>query len=120
MQRVADVEELFLPMQFEFMQSFGSLLSAEAVELLAMDTNDVAQIAGPAKNCAEDVVEFRELYLVGNRDQPDDHRAHLTENGPQNQAFDAECVSHPLSLRRTVDPRPSDALQPAMPALPAV
>ncbi len=61
MQRVADVEELFLPVQFEFVQGFRSRLPAEAVELLTVDADDVAQIAVPAKNRAEDVVECREL-----------------------------------------------------------
>ena len=61
MQRVADIKELLLPMQFEFMQSFGSGLSAETVELLAVYADDVAQIAAPAKNRAKGVVELREL-----------------------------------------------------------
>ena len=63
MQRVADVEELFLPVQFEFMQGFRSRLPAKAVELLTVDADDVAQIAVPTKNGAEDIVEFRELQL---------------------------------------------------------
>jgi hypothetical protein len=44
--------------QFEFMQRFRSRLAAEAVEFLTMDADDVARIAVPAKNRAEDVVEF--------------------------------------------------------------
>ena len=35
------------------------------------------QIAIPPKNGAKDIVEFRELHLIGDRDQADDHRAHL-------------------------------------------
>lgn len=88
MQRVADVEKLFLPMQFEFVQSFRSRLAAEAVEFLAVDTDDVAQIAFPAQKRAKDVVEIEELELVGDRDQTDNHRADVTENGPQDQAFE--------------------------------
>src|SRR5206468_3100238 len=61
MQRVADIKELFLPVQFEFMQSFRSRLPAEAVELLTVDADDVAQIAVPAQNRAKDVVEIGEL-----------------------------------------------------------
>lgn len=61
MQRVADVEKLFLPVQFEFVQSFGSRLSAKTVELLAVDADDVAQVAIPAENRAKDVVEIGEL-----------------------------------------------------------
>src|SRR5688572_11523129 len=86
MQRVADVQELFLPMQSEFVQSCGSHLSAEAVELLAVDADDVAQVAIPAENRAKDVVEIAELQPVGNRDQTDNHGAHLTENRSKYQA----------------------------------
>ena len=57
MQRVADIKELFLAVQFEFVQSFQSRLSPEAVELLTMDADDVAQIAVPVQDGAEDVVE---------------------------------------------------------------
>jgi hypothetical protein len=42
-----------------------------------MDANDVAQIS-PAQNGAEKIVEIWELHLIGDRDQADDHRAHLT------------------------------------------
>lgn len=75
---VTDVEELLLPVQFEFVQRFRSRLPAEAVELLTVDANDVAQVTVPAKNCTEDVVELGELQLVGDPDQADHHRAHLT------------------------------------------
>ncbi len=98
MQRVADVQELFLPAQFEFVQSFGSRLPSKAVELLTVDADNVAQIAVPAKNGAEDIVEFGQLQVVGDRDQADYHRAHLMENGSQDQAFGGDCVSHPPSL----------------------
>ena len=54
MQRVADVQELFLPVQFKFVQGFRTRLPAEAVEFLTVDTDDVAEIAVPAKNRAED------------------------------------------------------------------
>jgi hypothetical protein len=47
-------------MQFEFMQGFVSRLSAEAVELLAVDADDVAHIAVTAKDRAKDVVEVRQ------------------------------------------------------------
>jgi hypothetical protein len=53
-----------------------------------VDADDVSQIAVLAKNRAEDVVELGELELFGDRDQADNHRAHLTQNGPQDQAFE--------------------------------
>jgi len=54
---------------------------------LIMHTNDVAQIAVPPENRAEHVVKFVERHLIGDRDQADDHRAHLAQNRSQNQAF---------------------------------
>jgi hypothetical protein len=50
---------------------------AEAVELLTMDAKEVAGIAPPAQNGAEDIVEIWELDLIRDRDQADDHRPHL-------------------------------------------
>ena len=47
------------------MQSSRSRLPAEAVELLTVDADDVAQISVPAQKGAEDVVELGELQLVG-------------------------------------------------------
>jgi hypothetical protein len=42
-----------------------------------VEANDVAQIAVRSENGTEDFVEFRELHLIGDRDQADDHGAHL-------------------------------------------
>jgi hypothetical protein len=47
MEGVADVEELFLPVQSELMQGAGSRLPTKAVELPGMDTENVAQIVAP-------------------------------------------------------------------------
>src|SRR5882757_11213776 len=58
MQGVADVEELFLPVQLELVQCFGPRLPPEAVELMTVHTNDVAQITVPPEDNAEHVVEF--------------------------------------------------------------
>jgi hypothetical protein len=62
-----------------------------------MHTNDVAQIA-PPEDSAEHVVEFGERHLIGDRDQADDHRAHLAQNRSQNQAFEGSCLKHPSRL----------------------
>jgi hypothetical protein len=43
-----------------FVKGFGLGLPAEAVELLTMDANDVAQIAPPAQNGAEDIVDLND------------------------------------------------------------
>jgi hypothetical protein len=53
---------------------FGPRLPPEAVELLTVHTNDVAQIAVPPEDRAEHVVEFGERHVIGDRDQADDHR----------------------------------------------
>ena len=57
MQSVANVEKLLVAVQFQFVKGFGLGLPAEAVELLTMDAKEVAQIAPPAQNGAEDIVE---------------------------------------------------------------
>ncbi len=82
MQGVADVEELFLPVQLELVQCFGPRLPPEAVELLTVHMNDVAQITVPPEDNAEHVVEFAKRHVIGDRDQTDDHRAHLAQNRP--------------------------------------
>jgi hypothetical protein len=73
-------------MQLELVQCFRPHLTPEAVELL--HTNEVAQIAVPTENNAEHVVEFGERHAIGDRDQADDHRAHLAQNRSQNQVFE--------------------------------
>jgi hypothetical protein len=59
------------------MQGFGSRLSAKAVELLAMDTDDVTQIVPPPQYGAKGVVELRQIQLIGNRDLADHHGTHM-------------------------------------------
>ena len=105
MQGVADVEELFLPVQLELVQCFRPRLPPEAVELLTVHTNDVAQIAVPPEDNAEHVVEFGERHVIGDRDQADDHRAHLAQNRSQNQAFEGDCFNHLSRLLGPLDPR---------------
>src|ERR1019366_8380394 len=50
MQSVANVEELFLPVQSELVQGFATCRPPKAVELLGLDTKDVAQIATPPED----------------------------------------------------------------------
>ena len=95
-------------MQLELVQCFGPRLPPEAVELLTVHTNDIAQIAVPPEDSAEHVVEFEERHVIGDRDQADDHRAHLAQNRTQNQAFEADCFSHLSRLPRIA--RPPDFL----------
>src|SRR5271157_1517833 len=98
MQGVADVEELLLPVQLELVQRFRPRLPPEAINFLTVHTNDVAQIAVPPENRAEHVVKFVERHLIGDRNQADDHRAHLAQNRSQNQAFEGGCFNHLSSL----------------------
>ena len=67
MQGVANVEKLLLAVQLQFVKGFGLGFPAEAVELLTMDAKDVAQIAPPAQNGAEDIVEIWDLHLIRSR-----------------------------------------------------
>jgi hypothetical protein len=50
------------------MQRFQTRLPAEAVELLAVDTHDVSEIAVPAKNSADNFVEFWGTKDPGSRE----------------------------------------------------
>ena len=56
-------------------------------------------------------MEFGERHVIGDRDQADDHRAHLAQNRSQNQAFEGGCFSHLSRLLGSPDPRLFDALQ---------
>ena len=100
-QGVANVEELLLAVQLELVEGLGLRLPAEAVELLPMDTNNKAQITPPSQNGAEDIVKVWELHLIGDRDQANDHRAHMTQNCSQNQAFKRLYFNHSSRLRRS-------------------
>ena len=75
-----------------------------------MRSIDVAQIAVPPKNSAEQVVKFVERHLIGDRDQADDHRAHLAQNRSQNQAFEGGCFNHLSRLLGSPDPQLFGAL----------
>jgi hypothetical protein len=85
-------------------QCFRPHLPPEAINFLTVHTNDVAQIAVPPENRAEHVVKFVEWHLIGDRDQADDHRAHLAQNRSQNQAVEGECFNHLSRLLRSRPP----------------
>ena len=91
--------ELFLSVQLELVQRFRPHLPSKAVELLTVHTNDVAQIAVPPENRAEHVVKFVEGHLIGDRDQANDHRAHLAQNRLQNQEEGVLTISPDYSNR---------------------
>src|SRR6202048_5290340 len=114
MQGVADIEELLLPVQLELVQRLRPRLPPEAINFLTVYTNDVAQIAVPPENRAEHVVKLVERHRIGDRDQADDHRAHLAQNRSQNQAFEGGCFNHLSRLLGSPDPR----LFGALPLLP--
>ena len=60
------------------MQGLRPCFPAEAVELLTMDANDVAEIAALTQNGEHDFVEFWEFHLIRDREEADHHGAHLT------------------------------------------
>jgi hypothetical protein len=91
-------------------QFFRPRLPPEAINFLTVHTNDVAQIAVPPENRAEHVVKFVERHLIGNRDQADDHRAHLAQYRSQNQAFEGGCFNRLSRLLGSPDPRLFGAL----------
>ena len=64
-------------MQSKLVQGFGSRIPAKAVELLAMDTDKVAQIVAPPQDGAKDIVELRQIQLIRDRNQADHHAAHM-------------------------------------------
>lgn len=66
-------------MELQFAKGFRPRLPAEAVELLSMDANDVAKIAFPSKKDPHDFVKSWEFHAIRNRNEANDHRAHLTE-----------------------------------------
>jgi hypothetical protein len=108
-QRLGLAEEIndrlrLLKRHLPYHEGFPPRLSPEAVELLTVHTDDVAQIAVPPEDSAEHVVEFEERHVIGDRDQADDHRAHLAQNRSQNQAFEGECFSRLSRLPRTARP----------------
>jgi hypothetical protein len=72
--------------------------------------DDVAQIAVPPENRAEHVVKFVEWHLIGDRDQADDHGAHLAQNRSHDQAFEGGCFNHFSRLLGSPDPRLFGAL----------
>ena len=79
---VADVEELFLSMELQFAKGFRPRLPAKAVELLSVNPNDVSEVPLSSKNRANDFVKVWEFHAIRNRNETNDHRAHLTENRP--------------------------------------
>jgi len=104
------LEELFLPVQLELVQCFRPRLPPEAINFLTVHTNDEAQITVPPENSAEHVVKFVERHLIEDRDQADDHWAHLAQNRSQDQAFERGCFNHLSRLLGSPDPRLFGAL----------
>ena len=113
-QGVADVEKSLLPVQLILVQCFRPRLPPEAVNFLTVHTNDVAQIAVPTENRAEHVVKFVERHLIGDRNQADDHRAHLAQNRSQNQAFEGGCFNHLSIVLGSPDPQLFGTLDPTL------
>ena len=111
MQRVAYVAELFLPAQLEVLQTFRLRDAAEAIEFLAARAKDVPQIAVPAENGAEDIVE-----IVGGSIRSETETRQMTMGLTRRRTArritrlkDALMTIAPGYLT-PLDPRPPDAL----------
>ena len=87
-------------MQSEFVPGFGPRSPAEAVELLTVEANDVAQIAVPPENGTEDFVEFRELHLIGFYGR---RNADVAPPGEVGSRPPAVAWSNPVQLRECID-----------------
>ena len=67
-------------MQLEISKRLGSSAAAEAVELLAVNANEIAEIAGPAQDGVENIMQAEEIRAVRNRYQSDNHRTNVAQN----------------------------------------
>ncbi len=67
-------------MQLKISKRLRSSAAAEAVELLAVNANDVAEIAAPAQDGMENIMQPGEIRAVRNRYQPDNHRTNIAQN----------------------------------------
>jgi hypothetical protein len=91
---IAPVAREILALVAEVVQCFRPRLPPKAVELLTVHTNDLAQITVAPEDNAEHIVEFGERHVIADRDQANDHRAHLVQNRSQNQVFEGGCFNH--------------------------
>ena len=81
-------QELLLAMEPKVTELLRPCATTEAVELLSVNPEDVARIAATTENGLENLMEIRGLQVLGDREQPDHHWAHVTEGRSQNQALD--------------------------------
>ena len=67
-------------MQLKISKRLRSCAAAEAVELLAVNANEVAEIAAPTQDGMENIMKPVEMRAVRNRYQPDNYRTNIAQN----------------------------------------
>ena len=83
-ERAERVKKLLLAMYSEVAQLLGSGLALEAVELLALDLECVADAAILTEHGVKNVIEIAEVQRVRHSYQADNHRVDVAENCSQN------------------------------------
>jgi hypothetical protein len=66
--------------QLKISKRLQSCGAAEAVELLAVNANEVAEIAASAQDGMENIMQPGKIRAVRNRYQPDNHRTNVAQN----------------------------------------
>lgn len=94
-QSIGEIEELLLAMEMKLPGGQGPRPAAEAIELFAADPEGVAEVQVPTEDGLEDLVQVGQFRVVGQGNDPDDHRADIAQDGPQGQALESERSSHP-------------------------
>ena len=79
-ERAESVEEFLLPVETEIADLLGAVLALEAVELLALNLEGVADAGIPAEHSVKDVIKIGEVQRVRNGYQTDDHGVHVAQN----------------------------------------
>ena len=69
-----------LSVQLKMSKRLRSCAASEAVELLAVNANEVAEIAAPTQDGMENIMKPVEMRAVRNRYQRDNHRTNVAQN----------------------------------------
>jgi hypothetical protein len=74
-ERITDVEQFLLSPQLKLTYSLAKEAPLVTVELLPMHANDEAQVVLLTEHTQEHVMEFSDLYFIGNREHSCHNRA---------------------------------------------
>ena len=87
--------DFLVVVEVKLSERLGPGLAAEALELLAVDPEGIAEVQAPPEDGLKDFVQVGQFRVVGHADEPDDHRADIAQHGPQGQALERERGRHP-------------------------